>query len=160
MADPKDSGSSLASQTNEVHHSGLFKVEIKGIPPVKEGYFASVTGFSSQMDVLEYPEGGQNTFVHRLPTRVKQGNITLKRGVISDTALLDWYQKTVVQAQSASLQVTLLHNETMKPIRMWNFVDAFPVKWTGGDLSAASTEFLTETLEVAHSGMTVEAIPA
>ena len=65
---------------------------------MKLGLLHPVTGFSSQVDVLEYPEGGQNTFVHRLPTRVKQGNITLKRGVItSDKALLDWYQKTVVQ---------------------------------------------------------------
>jgi phage tail-like protein len=158
MADPKDSGNSLASQTNDVHHSALFKVEFKGIA-VKEGYFASVTGFSSQTDVLEYAEGGQNTFVHRLPTRVKQGNITLKRGVISDSSLLDWYQQTVVEAKSVTLVITLLNN-AMKPVRVWNFVDAFPVKWTGGDLNAASTEFLTETLEVAHGGMTVEAMAA
>ena len=38
--------------------------------------------------MLEYPEGGINTFVHRLPTRIKQGNITLKRGVTSEKALL------------------------------------------------------------------------
>ena len=58
--------------------------------------------------MLEYPEGGQNTFVHRLPSRIKQGNITLKRGVITDeNALLDWYQKTVVQAQPVTLVITL-----------------------------------------------------
>jgi phage tail-like protein len=159
MADPRDTGNSLASQTNDVHQASLFKVEFKGIA-VKDGYFASVTGFSSQTDVLEYAEGGQNTFVHRLPTRVKQGNITLKRGVISDSSLLDWYQKTVVEAKSVSLQITLLHIDTMRPVRVWNFIDAFPVKWTGSDLTAASTEFLTETLEVAHGGMTVEAIAA
>ena len=97
---PKDSANSLASQTTKVHHSALFKVEFQGLE-VKAGYFASVTGFSSQADVLEYPEGGQNTFVHRLPTRVKQGNITLKRGVVPDSALLDWYEKTTVQAEPA-----------------------------------------------------------
>src|SRR4051812_11134769 len=156
---PPGDAANSASQTNKVHHSGLFKVEFQGLT-VTEGYFATVTGFSSQADVLEYPEGGQNTFVHRLPTRVKQGNITLKRGVISDSALLDWYQKTVVEAKSVSLQISLLHIQTMKPVRVWNFIDTFPVKWTGSDLNAASTEFLTETLEVAHGGMTVEAIVA
>ena len=28
---PKDSANSLASQTNKVHHSGLFKVEFQGL---------------------------------------------------------------------------------------------------------------------------------
>ena len=155
---PEDSANSLASQTTKVHHSALFKVEFQGLE-VKAGYFASVTGFSSQADVLEYPEGGQNTFVHRLPTRVKQGNITLKRGVVPDSALLDWYQKTTVQAEPVTLVITLL-DTNMKPVRVWNFINAYPVKWTGGDLNAASTEILTESLEVAHSGMSMTAVAA
>jgi phage tail-like protein len=139
---------------NKIHQSAFFKVEFQGLD-VKLGFFASATGFSSQVDVLEYAEGGQNTYVHRLPSRVKQGNITLKRGVVSsENALLDWYQKTVVQAQPVTLVITLQDSET-KPIRVWNFQNAYPVKWTSGDLSASSTEMLTESLEVAHSGMTV-----
>src|SRR4051812_107291 len=123
-----DTKNSLASTTAAVHHSALFKVEFQGIT-VQAGYFASVTGFSSQTDVLEYPEGGQNTFVHRLPTRVKQGNITLKRGVVPDSALYDWYQKSVVQVDPVTLVLTLL-NTAMKPVRVWNFINAYPVKWT------------------------------
>jgi phage tail-like protein len=137
-----------------VHHAKNFVVDLQGLN-VKLGYFTQVTGFSSQIDVLEYAEGGQNTFVHRLPTRTKQGNITLKRGVItSDTALVDWYHKTVVQAQVVTLVITLRDTED-KPIRTWNFQNAYPVKWTGGDLNAGGTEFLTESLEVAHNGFTV-----
>ena len=52
---------------------------------LKVGYFTQITGFSAQLDVLEYPEGGVNDYVHRLPTRIKQGNITLKRGVTGET---------------------------------------------------------------------------
>ena len=138
-----------------VHHAKNFVVDLQGLN-VKLGYFTQVTGFSSQVDVLEYAEGGQNTFVHRLPTRTKQGNITLKRGVItSDTALVTWYQKTVVQAQPVTLVITL-RDTTDKPIRTWNFVNAYPIKWTGGDMNAGGTEFLTESLEVAHNGFTVQ----
>jgi len=138
-----------------VHHAKNFVVDLQGLN-VKLGYFTQVTGFSSQVDVLEYAEGGQNTFVHRLPTRTKQGNITLKRGVItSDTALVTWYQKTVVQAQPVTLVITLRDTED-KPIRTWNFVNAYPIKWTGGDMNAGGTEFLTESLEVAHNGFTVQ----
>jgi phage tail-like protein len=136
------------------HNATHFKVEFQGLS-VQDGYFSQVTGFSSQVDALEYAEGGQNTFVHRLPTRVKQGNITLKRGVISsEKALLEWYEKTVVKAQPVTLVVTLLDSQS-KAVRTWNFRNAYPVKWTGGDLNAGSNEFLTESLEVAHNGMTV-----
>ena len=155
---PTDSKNSLASTTNKVHHSALFKVEFQGLT-VQEGYFASVTGFSSQADVLEYPEGGQNTFVHRLPTRVKQGNITLKRGVIPDSVLYEWFQKSTVQVEPVTLVITLL-NTAMKPVKVWNLINAYPVKWTGGDLNASSTEILTESLEVAHNGIAITAAAA
>ena len=153
-----DSKNSVASQTNKVHHSALFKVEFQGLT-VQEGYFASVTGFSSQADVLEYPEGGQNTFVHRLPTRVKQGNITLKRGVIPDSVLYEWFQKSTVQVEPVTLVITLL-DTAMKPVKVWNLINAYPVKWTGGDLNASSTEILTESLEVAHNGIAITAAAA
>lgn len=137
-----------------VHNAKNFRVEFQGLN-VTLGYFTQITGFSSQTDVLEYAEGGQNTFVHRLPGRIKQGNITLKRGVISnEKTLVDWYEKTVVQAQPVTLVVTLTDSQD-KPIRIWNFRNAYPVKWTGGDLNAGATEFLTESLEIAHTGMTV-----
>ena len=150
---PGDSKNSVASQTNDVHHSALFKVIFQGLT-VKEGYFASITGFSSQADVLEYPEGGQNTFVHRLPTRVKQGNITLKRGVIPDTVLYEWFQKSTVQVEPVTLTITLL-DTSMQPVKVWNLINAYPVKWTGGDLNASSTEMLTESLEIAHNGIEI-----
>ena len=146
-----------SAQNDKVTQAFNFDVKLLGLD-VQLGFFASVTGFSSQVDVLEYAEGGQNTFVHRLPTRVKQGNITLKRGVVSsEAAMLDWYQKTVVQVQPVTLQVTLMSTE-MKPVRVWNFANAYPVKWTSLDLTAASTEIVTEQLEVAHTGMTVQAV--
>jgi phage tail-like protein len=155
---PGDSKNSLASTTAAVHHSALFKVEFQGLT-VQAGYFASVTGFSSQTDTLEYAEGGQNLFVHRLPTRVKQGNITLKRGVVPDSVLFDWYHKSTVQVDPVTLVITLL-NTAMKPVRVWNLINAYPVKWTGGDLNASSTEILTESLEIAHGGIEITAVAA
>ncbi|MDA0167304.1 phage tail protein [Solirubrobacter ginsenosidimutans] len=146
-----------SAQNDKVTQAFNFDVKLLGLN-VQLGFFAAVTGFSSQVDVLEYPEGGQNTFVHRLPTRVKQGNITLKRGVVtSEKALLDWYQKTVVQVQPVTLQISLM-NTSLQPVRVWNFANAYPVKWTSIDLTAASTEIVTEQLEVAHTGMTVQAV--
>lgn len=138
-----------------VHHAKNFRVEIQGLANVTLGYFTQVTGFSSQVDVLEYPEGGRNDFVHRLPSRIKQGNITLKRGVITnEKTLIDWYTKTTQMVQVTTLLVHLDDSEAHR-VKTWSFRNAYPVKWTGGDLSAGGTEFLTESLEIAHNGMTV-----
>jgi phage tail-like protein len=35
----------------------------------------------------------------------------------------------------------------------WNFVKAWPAKWTGPSLSAKSNDVAIETLELAHEGL-------
>ncbi len=35
----------------------------------------------------------------------------------------------------------------------WDFKEAFPVKWTGPDLRAVSTEVAFESIELAHRGL-------
>jgi phage tail-like protein len=137
-----------------ITHVRNFQVEVPGLSLVV-GFFTQVTGFSTQVDVLEYPEGGRNDFVHRLPSRAKQGNLTLKRGVTGEKALLQWFQKTVVEVQPENLSITLF-DSTGKRIQTWSFRNAYPVKWTGSDLNAGGTEFLTESLEIAHNGMAVQ----
>jgi hypothetical protein len=44
--------------------------------------FSECSGLEASIDVLEYREGGQNTFVHKFPGRASFSNITLKHGVI------------------------------------------------------------------------------
>ncbi|HET6547124.1 MAG TPA: phage tail protein [Solirubrobacter sp.] len=136
-----------------VIHAKYFSVEIPTLT-LALGFFTQVSGFSAQVDVLEYPEGGVNNFVHRLPTRIKQGNITLKRGITKEAALLEWFEKTVVKVEPANLSITILDFEGHK-LQAWSFRNAYPVKWSGTDLNAGGSEFLTQSLEIAHNGMTV-----
>jgi phage tail-like protein len=143
-----------AESAPKVSHQRHFEVTIPGLN-LTVGYFTQVSGFSSQLDVLEYPEGGRNDFVHRLPTRIKQGNITLKRGYTGEDALLKWFNKTVVEAQPENLSITHYDPES-ETVTTWSFANAYPVKWTGSDMNAGGNEIPTETLEIAHSGMTVQ----
>ena len=138
----------------DIRHGRHFGVQIPGLK-LKVGYFTEITGFSSQLDVLEYPEGGVNDYVHRLPTRIKQGNITLKRGVTGERALYTWFTETIVKANPQDLSVTMFDSLGV-PLTTWDFRNAYPTKWTSTDLKAAGTEFLTESLEIAHSGMKVQ----
>jgi phage tail-like protein len=137
-----------------VRHGRNFEVKIPGLN-LKVGYFTQITGFSAQLDVLEYPEGGVNDFVHRLPSRIKQGNITLKRGVTGERALMRWFTETVLKANPQDLSVTM-YDSLGVPLQTWAFRNAYPVKWSSSDLNAGGTEFLTESLEIAHNGLKVQ----
>lgn len=136
-----------------IQHAKAFSVTIPTLT-LEVGLFTQVTGLSSQVDVMEYPEGGVNTFVHRLPSRIKQGNVTLKRGVTTEKALYTWFQSSVIKAQPNDLSITIL-DETGATVQTWSFSNAYPVKWTGSDLNAGGNEFMTQSLEIAHSGMKV-----
>ena len=46
-----------------------------------QGWFTECSGLTVQREVKEQPEGGVNDFVHQLPGRLKQSNITLKNGL-------------------------------------------------------------------------------
>jgi phage tail-like protein len=119
---------------------------------VHVGFFTQATGLSLQIDVLEYLEGGRNDMVHKLPSRVKQGNITLKRGLTTEHALLAWFKASVVDVEPTDLAITLYDSEG-NPQRAWSFAQAYPVKWTVSDFNAGGTEVMTESLEIAHQGM-------
>jgi phage tail-like protein len=117
------------------------------------GFFTQVQGVSAQVDVLEYPEGGRNDMIHKLPSRIKQGNITLKRGMTREASLLAWVQKSVVKAEPTNMSLTL-YDSTLTKVQTWSFAQAYPVKWTVADANAGGNEIMTETLEIAHSGIT------
>src|SRR5215213_5420510 len=53
-------------------------------------YFQECTGLSTEVEIQEYAEGGNNEFVHKLPGRRKFSNITLKRGFSDNMEFAQW----------------------------------------------------------------------
>jgi phage tail-like protein len=127
--------------------------EVKLPTSVKIGYFTEVSGLSAEVEFQTYNEGGNNEFVHHLPTRVKYPNLVLKRGITDEDALLRWFKKTHVGAERHQVTVTMLSADA-KPVRTWSFANAFPVKWTGPSFNAGQSQAATETLEIVHDGLT------
>ena len=41
------------------------------------------------------------------------------------------------------------------PVKRWDLIRAFPVKWTGPDMKANGGEIAIESLEIAHEGVLV-----
>ena len=121
------------------------------------GVFKGLQGLEASFDVLEYAEGGNNDFIHRLPGRMRYPNLRLSWGLVSDEMLLQWFVATHTKAQTQDITLTLTaaKGDMSRDLRKFTFADAFPVHWSGPTLqaSAADPETWGETLEIAHSGL-------
>ena len=127
-----------------------FLVEIDGIT---RAAFQEVSGFDSAIDVIEHREGGANTTPAKLPGMTRYTNITLKWGLTDDPELYDWHRRTIggdVERKDGSIIV--LDRQGTEVVR-WNFLSAWPAKWTGATLSAEGNDIAIETLELAHEGV-------
>jgi phage tail-like protein len=149
MAPNTVSGQTPATSTGSTPYTLgelTFLVEISG---VTIGEFCECTGLSVEYEVMEYAEGGNNDFVHRLRGRARYPTISLRRGVTSQDALVKWFFDS---RQEDRLTITLL-DSTPAPVRTFGFASPFPIKWSGPDVSSASNAAATESLEIGHNGM-------
>jgi phage tail-like protein len=121
-------------------------------PGLTIGRFSECSGLAVEYQVLEYQEGGQNAFAHKLRGPLKYRNLVLKRGVTSQDDLLDWFRRTQDLGTRPTITVTL-HGPDNKAVRSWGFERAFPVRWSGPVLTAAAAALATEELEIAHRGL-------
>jgi phage tail-like protein len=114
--------------------------------------FSEVSGLEMSIKYDEIREGGENAFVHRLPTRVEYGNLTLKRGYDSRGELFRW---CFGKFKRRKVTVQLIDDATRQPVRnaTWVFDAAYPVKWTGPSLKASENGIAIESLELAHQGL-------
>jgi phage tail-like protein len=119
-----------------------------------EAVFTDASGLQIETEMLEHIEGGNNSFVHKLPGRTKISNITLKSGLAHSHKLFDWY-RDIMQGKIVrhNLTIEVLDNAG-KPVCKWQFKGAFPIKWVGPQLSAGANAIAIETLEFAHEGLT------
>lgn len=126
-----------------------FYVEISG---VTEATFAQCSGLEVQVDVTEYQEGGCNEYVHKLPGRVKYGDLTLKYGTATSDRLWEWYCEVCqgrIRRQNLSV---IVYNQAGEEVRRWDFEGAYPIRWSGPELNAAEGRAAIDTLVIAHNG--------
>ena len=115
--------------------------------------FAEVTGIQAETETEEYREGGVNDHVHKFPRLTRYPNLVFKRGLTESAELWNWYGNVVdgrVQRKNGAI---LLVDRTGEPAWRWEFVQAYPVKWTGPDLRGDGNATAIETLELVHNGL-------
>jgi len=133
-----------------------FLFEVDG---VAIGTFREVRGLHVTVKVIEFAEGGQNGYVHKVPDRMTWPNIVFRRGMTQSDALFDWLQKSSGEGFAGNQNkltrntgaVTALDTAGDR-LRSWEFADVFPVRWVGPDFVVGSNQALEEELEIAHHG--------
>lgn len=129
-----------------------YRVEIEGIGVAG---FSEVTGYEASMEATEYREGNM-----KAPTPIKlagirkYGNITLKWGVTANMDLYKWISGSFEGPIVRKTVSVILMDDESKDVAAWQIINAWPVKYTGTDFNATSSEVAVETLELAHEGMT------
>ena len=129
-----------------------FLVEIEGL--IVAG-FTEVSGLGSEVTTTAYKEGGLNDYEHQLPGPATWPRLVLKRGLTDFDNLWRWHQdvrRGTIKRRNGSI---ILGGESIgHGIYRWNFVGAYPVKWTGPTLTAASATVAVEQVELVHRGIT------
>ena len=127
-----------------------FEIRISGLPV---GGFSECSGIQLETETQDYPEGGVNTHLLKFPTRTKQTNIVLKRGIV-DRTLWDWYfALTLGFIQRLPGSIIVKDAAGADDVMEWQFLGAFPCKWVGPELNATQNNVAIETLELCHQGL-------
>jgi phage tail-like protein len=119
--------------------------------------FSEVSGLEATVEVMEFKEGGENSYVHKFPTRASFSNIVLKHGVIYlYDDLWTWHNDFVLGQGKRKDGLIVLEDEKGQPAKIWKFKRGIPMKWTGPSLNATQNAVAIESLEISHEGLEME----
>lgn len=119
--------------------------------------FQSVSGLSVEYDYESFKEGGENRFEHKLPVRTKYADLVLKRGMLTNSSVIQWLFDAFRDRIFKPADITLiLMNEKSEPLRTWKIAHAIPKKWLVSDLNANESAIVIETMELTYRYFTLQ----
>lgn len=133
-----------------------YRVEFSISKDANDVRFQTVSGLSVEYEYENFKEGGENRFEHKLPVRTKYADLVLKRGMLTDSRVIEWFLAAFRDREfrPADVSVTLM-NEKGEPLRTWNVVHAVPKKWLVSDFNANESSLAIETMELSYRYFTV-----
>lgn len=133
------------------YHGYNFLVEIDGI---MQAGFQECTGLDASTDSIDYRNGSDPNHVRKLSGLNKYSTITLRSGITDSDELWRWRQ-TVIEGrmERKNGSIILLDDAGNEKLR-WNFLNAWPSKWTGPTFNATSNAVAVESLEITPEEVT------
>jgi phage tail-like protein len=118
--------------------------------------FQEVSGIDVTVDLETISEAGLNEYVHRVPKKTQYNNLVLKRGLYSDDSIMQsWVQESIQEGLYWSVKpkdvLVTLFDEKGDKVMAWNFVRAYPVKWSASGLNSMESAVVIENIELAFS---------
>ncbi len=156
-------GRSMASEVAQFSHVGLtmrFKVTVSNYGTL--GHWTSCDGLKVDFKYDVVRSGGDYGSTHVLPQNVAFGPVTLKRAVeavYSETVkrwltsmFVIWNTEQGEYKSQNTITIELFDVYQLRPVATWTLQGAFPVSWSGPQLSAKGSDIAFETLVLEHDG--------
>jgi phage tail-like protein len=114
-----------------------------------------VKGLQVSVEPETVQEGGENLFQHRLPSKITYSNLTISRGTIIGSAMIEWVKLATEHFIFVPQNINvILLDENHLPIDTWRFINAWPAKLSVSDLSGQDGKLLVETIEFTYQYFT------
>lgn len=121
-------------------------------------HFKSVSGLEMNLQTESINEGGLHHHNHKVPVRTETADIVLKRGYVKNSTLIEWckfnFNNPLGIVFPVPVFIELLDTQHL-PTVIWNLNNAYPVKWSFGELNAENSGLLIETLTLHCNYFTV-----
>jgi len=128
-----------------------FRLTIDGMDM---GIFNGCEGLAVEVEVEAYSEGGNNSYVTQLPSRLKHSTLRLTRPLTPDSAkLTQWISTITTGIQRPTVLIAALRADGSQ-VTQWSLLDALPTSWRGPTLDPTLNSVATETLELVFHGFT------
>jgi phage tail-like protein len=118
------------------------------------GTFSSCEGLGIEVVLESREEGGNNGFVWQFPTRLKYPNVKLTRPLGGESAAVVTWMSQLMSGYHRGTGTISAMTAAGRTVVVWSLQGVVPVRWTGPALTPDSPKVVTETLEIAHHGMT------
>lgn len=117
------------------------------------GWWNSFEGLGMDTAIEQREEGGNNAYVHQLPTRLKFSNVKLSRPINEDSEKVAiWFMAIAQKVKRGSTAQIKAVDGVGKIIAQWSLNDVVPVRWTGPTFKVDAPQVATETIELAFHG--------
>lgn len=127
-----------------------FSVKFDGFDNM-DSSFQEVSGLKVTVGTMEKKEGGDNNFVHHLPTPAKYENLVLKRCLMYNSKLDKWCRDALEQFKFDPKDIKLaLLGANGGILASWTIVHAFPISWELSSLNSTSNQLAIESLTLKY----------
>ncbi len=121
--------------------------------------FAEVSGLSAELEPIEYRNGNHKDAAPlKLPGLARQGDVTLRRGLIGTLDLVQWFQQARNGDAGARRRVViqLLSEDRAQVAMTWKLLQAWPRRLAHGPLDAGKSQLAIEELVLACERVEIE----